>query len=241
MRRFQRLVVRLVLLLCGIAALSCMAAAFYFKGSEAIETWLVVSASLAVITSLASAWSSQVTREMQEEQLRPEITIYIDPYSRYQFLLLKMKNTGRVSAFNIEDEWADSIINWRGNGIRFSVEEPVSALHPDQELSLSIDVPHTYFERYKGEKYDGVVKFKDAAGRRYEQKFLVDPGQYRHGVLHDQELVKTLFELQKIPSELEKIRAEAAKMRNLITRTGPAIASDSSPADDSSAQSWRHP
>jgi hypothetical protein len=89
LRSFKRLLVRLILILCGAAALVAIAAAFYFRGAVSIEAWLVVPAALAVVTSLVAAWSAQITVEIQEDQLRPDVIVYLDGEERYSLLQIK--------------------------------------------------------------------------------------------------------------------------------------------------------
>jgi hypothetical protein len=57
------------------------------------------------MTSLISAWSAQITVEINEDLLRPDVLLYIDDEERYSMLQLKIKNVGRGSAFRIVDHW----------------------------------------------------------------------------------------------------------------------------------------
>lgn len=215
----KRLLVRIALCLCGAFALLAIAAAFYFKGTSSIEAWLVVPAALAVLTSLVAAWSAQINVEIQEDQLRPDVIVYLDGEERYSLLQIKMKNIGHSSAFRIRDHWKNDMSDYNGNVIHFTHEDDsVAVLHPSQSLSKKLDVPHKFFERYKGETYHGRVVFADAAGRSYETEFVIDPKSMAATLLYAEETARTHYDLQQIPKKLDEIKHEVKRLASIISR-----------------------
>ena len=49
------------------------------------------------------------------------------------------------------------------------------------------------------------LRFTDSTGKAYTQRFICNADQYRQQLVHDDEMLRTLYDLQQIPKHLEAI------------------------------------
>ena len=76
-------------------------AVFLLVGIKGKETWATLTAVLAVIAAVISAWPALRVLEIQEDSLRPRPTPYFDLTSRYGLLLLRVKNLGNYILYSL--------------------------------------------------------------------------------------------------------------------------------------------
>jgi len=101
----MRLFVRSLLAVVFFAAIAL--AFVLLMGPRQTETLATLTAVLAVIAAVISAWPSLRVLEMQEDATRPCPTPYFDITSRYGLLLLRVKNLGAGVAYNVRLTWED--------------------------------------------------------------------------------------------------------------------------------------
>jgi hypothetical protein len=77
---------------------------------------------------------------------------------------------------------------------------------PQDSVSIGLGSSHEMVAKYPTLRFEGTVAFKDVAGKERTQRFRCSADEQRSRLTFDQELPKTLHELQKLPEELDKIR-----------------------------------
>lgn len=202
-------------------------AAFSLQGIAAgqKEAWATLAASLAVVTSMVSAWGAQRVVELEEQKLEPYPYPQFDATSRYGLMLLKIANLGGSAAFNIKLVWDKPLKNSRGEEIGFSqkgAEGELSILLPGQHLSKIVDGHIQLFQREGPHIYSGYVEFQDSRGRRRSHRFLLDAEAYKGSPLFDDETLNTHHEIQKLPERLQILGQEVAKIAAQLERNHKA-------------------
>src|ERR1039458_6013511 len=99
----MRILVRLLLAVVFTAAIVLVAV--LLAGPKSKETWATLTAVLAVIAAVISAWPSLRVLEIQEDATRPCPMPYFDVTSRYGFLQLRVKNIGAGVAYDVILSW----------------------------------------------------------------------------------------------------------------------------------------
>lgn len=210
-----RTIARLALVIAFLAALAIPVVAFIVRGPDAPETWTLAAAALAVVTSIISAWSSRRVVELQEDAQKPNPYPTFDLTSRFGLALLRVKNTGGTPAHNISLEWVPELENDRGETIGFpntTAAPAISVLLPGESISQIIGVHHDFFANHPETEFTGHVTFQDPSRHTYRRPFRLDARPYLGTPTHDDEAVKTHYELQKLPKELEGIRTVLEKL-----------------------------
>jgi hypothetical protein len=136
---------------------------------------------------------------------------YFDLSSRYQLLQLRVKNIGPSVAYDVRLKWKDHPLDYKGEEITVLDEIPV--LLPDQSVSTNVGTSFECVKRYSAMRFEGEAEFKDANGKSLHQKFVCSTQEHQKRLLHDEELPKTLYDLQKVPEQLEKIAAVLKETR----------------------------
>lgn len=206
----QSLFFRFVLLISTIGAFIAPVGAFYYKGLNSAEFWAVFAASLAVLTSIFSAWSSMGLMEIERDRQRPNPYPYVDFRSRYGLALFTIKNFGASPAHNIRLVWSPKIKNYNDEEVGFdSSNGEIGVLMPNQTISKVLGASHEIYQR-NGDIlfFKGIVLYDDINGKSYECPFVIDLASYAGTPQDDDEIAKTGFMLQKIPDELSKIKKE---------------------------------
>ena len=167
------------------------------------ETLATLAATLAVIAAVISAWPSLKVLELQEDATRPNPVLYFDVSSRYLLMLLKMKNCGAAVAYDI-------VVNWEMHPTNDQNEEvtaldQVAVLVPQQSVSVNIGLSNTLLTRKKSMTFLGTLEFRDSSGKKYSTPFKCSADQFARQLDFDEEMPKTLHELQKLPKNLENI------------------------------------
>ncbi|MES2499764.1 MAG: hypothetical protein V4570_04455 [Pseudomonadota bacterium] len=184
------------------------------------EAWATLAAALAVITSMVSAWGAQRVVELEEARMRPFPYPQFDIKSRYGLILLKITNFGGGTAHDVRLIWDKPLKNSDGKSIYSSNSEDsqnLSVLMPNQHISKMVDGTVGFFSIPGLHLYSGLVEFKDGTGNKRSHKFHLDAECLKGSLLHDEESLKTHYELQKLPGELEKLRKSIDAVGNKIS------------------------
>jgi hypothetical protein len=205
----MRLLVRLLLALVFTAAI--VLATFLLLGPKSKETWATLTAVLAVIAAVISAWPSLRVLEIQEDATRPCPTPHFDLTSRYGLLQLRVKNIGAGVAYDVHLNWDKHPQNEEGEDV--TALDTISVLMPHDSVSILMGRSNELVRKYPTMRFEGTVEFKDVAGRKRAERFRCSADEHRSRLTFDQELPKTLYELQKLPEELEKIHKAIQSFR----------------------------
>jgi len=132
-------------------------------GKESKEAWATVAASLAVIVSLVSAWSTQRLLEFQEDERDPYVYPSIDVESRYGLMQLRVTNYGGGPAFGVKLDWEKPLLGSKGepkNFGQYDAEGRIPVLLQGQSLSIPVDGQIQFYNAYKDCNYSGTIEFK---------------------------------------------------------------------------------
>jgi hypothetical protein len=119
-------------------------------------------------------------------------------------MLLRVKNFGAGVAYDVRLAWNQHPQNEEGEQV--SGLDVISAIMPQDSLSVFVGRSNVLFTKYPLMRFEGAVEFKDVTGRRIRRQFICNADDHRHGLSFDDELPKTLHDLQRIPQSLEDIR-----------------------------------
>jgi hypothetical protein len=151
------------------------------------------------------AWPSLRVLELQEDASRPCPIPYLDATSRYGLLQLRVKNFGAAAAYDVRLRWdTPRPRNYKGDEVT-SLDE-IEVLVPQDSVSAWLGPPRDVRDTNETKRFGGEVDFRDANGRRLRQRFSVRiDSDGRSRLMHDDETLRTLFDLQKIPERLADI------------------------------------
>lgn len=175
------------------------------------ETLATVTGLLAVIAAVISAWPALRVLALQDDSSRPRPTPYFDLSSRYNLLQLRVKNIGPSVAYDVRLEWKTRPQNYKGEEITVLDEIPV--LLPDQSVSTLMGTSLEVVNRYSSMRFEGVAHLRDANGKSLHQKFICSTQEHQKRLMYDEELPKTLRDLQDVPEQLKQIVAALKKTR----------------------------
>jgi hypothetical protein len=189
---------------------------FWFFGYNKVE-WNSVAASLAVITAIISAWTTQTSFERQEEARRPYPYPTLDAYSRTSLFQLRLTNMGASTAYDIRLQWNQPILNMEAKPVRFSQGDPeVPLLLPSQSIVALIDVGSNFLSKHKDAEYSGVVEFKDnpRSNTIFRHEFYISAEMYRGLPRYVSAEQETRDKLQKLPDAINGVTTELNRLRN---------------------------
>ena len=194
---------RIILILIGASALVLIGFLLYHKSPGDREVWSAVTGSLAVLAAVIAVWPSLRIMELQEDSLRPYPVPSIDSRSRYQLTQLKVTNLGAGVAYAVAIEWDSHPSDEQGSEVRLLDAIPV--LLPKQNVSTLLGRPWILFKDGQSYTLTGRIRYKDAKGKRLQHRFTCSGHGDSKGLIHDEELPKTLREMQDIPKHLQEI------------------------------------
>ena len=197
----MRLFVRILLGTVFTAAIVLVS--FLLVGPKSKETWATLTAVLAVIAAVISAWPSLRVLEIQEDATRPCPMPYFDVTSRYGFLQLRLKNIGAGVAYDVILTWDKHPQNAEGEDV--TALDSVSVLMPHDSVSVLVGTALEIVQKYPILRFEGTLEFKDATGKRRTQRFVCSADEHRKRLTFDDEMPKTLHELQRLPEKLTDI------------------------------------
>lgn len=188
----------------GIVLVACIAlGSFLLHSPKEKETWATLAAVLAVIAAVIAVLPALRVLETQEDLLRPRPTPYFDLTSRYDLLQLRVKNLGAGVAYDVRLKWKTPLVDHQGNQVQ-SLDH-ISVLLPQESVSTMIGAAHDIVRKLSDAQFEGECHYKDSTGRKFRQKFICSVDASQKQLVHDNELPKTLRELQNIPEELARI------------------------------------
>lgn len=178
---------------------------FLFRGPDSKYKDFVTALPgiLAVIASIVAAWPTVKMFEMQRDALRPSPIPYFDFTSRYGLLLLRVKNLGASVAYDVMIKWDQHPKNEEGDDVK--ALDSISLLMPQASASINVGRPHELFRKYKDMTFTGTVEFKDVTGQKMSQSFKCSADEHRSSLTYDDEVTRTLYDLQKLPEGLAAI------------------------------------
>jgi hypothetical protein len=186
-------------------------------------TWATIAGALAVIASVAAAWTSQKSLELQQDAQQPYPYPSVDARSRYGLLQLRITNTGGLAAHNIKLIWDKPLLNSKGEPFVFTKQEgapDVAVLLPGDSASRLIDGAVQFFPAVKDANYSGYVEFQDGSGKRSRHKFHISFEDLRSSLYYDEEESKTHYELQKVPAKIDGLIRELKGIRRTLEADG---------------------
>ncbi len=186
-----------------MALASLVVAAIILQGPKEKETWATLTGVLAVIAATVAAFPALRMLEIQEDALRPRPTPYFDLTSRYSLLQLRVKNIGGAVAYDVKLKWERHPVSHKGEEV--DNLDHISVLLPQDSVSTLIGASTELVKKLSDSQFEGECSCRDATGKKYRQKFICSVGGSQKQLVHDDELPKTLYELQKLPGELDRI------------------------------------
>jgi hypothetical protein len=201
--------VRLSLALVLVASVTL--AGFILHGPKDNGTWAVLTGLLAVVAAVIGALPALRVVEIQEDALRPRPTPYFDMTSRYSLLQLRVKNLGGGVAYDVQLSWKAHPVDHKGNKV--TSLDAISVLQPQDSASVLIGVSNQAVKELSRTRFEGECSFKDSAGRKFHEKFICSVDANQKQLIHDDELPKTLRDLQEVPKELGRIADQLEKFR----------------------------
>jgi hypothetical protein len=113
-------------------------------------------------------------------------------------------------AYEVRLKWDKHPQNEEGEELTGLDEIPV--LMPHESASIMAGRPSELFKKYPEMRFEGTIEFKDVVGKRRTQRFVCSADEHRKRLFHDDEMVRTLYDLQQIPKKLDDI-SEAIRGR----------------------------
>lgn len=208
----------------GLALLLSVAAAYFSSRSilgGVMEAWAGLAASLAVITSMVSAWGAQRVVELEEQKRQPFPYPHFDVQSRPGLILLRISNFGGGVAHDVKIQWDNTLHDINGRAIYFGCEDDgfaIAVLLPSAHISRIVDSSVRFFQRPGRKIFRGKILFKDGNGKRIKHDFVIDSEALMNAPLYDDAISNTHIELQKIPKAL-------AELASSVNRVGDVVAS----------------
>ncbi|GGG89651.1 hypothetical protein GCM10011586_00050 [Silvibacterium dinghuense] len=81
---------------------------------------------------------------------------------------------------------------------------------------MLVGTAHDTARRFADTQFEGKCCYKDSSGKRLHQPFVCSVDASRKQLVHDNELPKTLRELQDIPKQLARV---ADQLEKLLSRS----------------------
>lgn len=172
-------------------------------GPKEKETWATLTGLLAVIAAAIGALPALRILEIQEDALRPRPTPAFDLTSRYGLLQLRVRNLGGGVAYDVQLKWKAHPTDHKGNEI--TSLDHISVLLPQESVSTLVGPSAHIVNELSQSKFEGECWCRDAVGRKLRQEFICSVDANQKQLLHDNELPKTLHDLQEVPRELGRI------------------------------------
>jgi hypothetical protein len=214
-----RILTRIGLILAFSIAIIAITASLVFAGVQSGEAWATVAASLAVITSVFSSWSSQRVLELSEDAQKPYLYPSIDLKGRYELMQFRIVNTGGSAAHDIRILWKLPLLHPDGSIVKFSEisEAPdIPVLLPNESASKLVGVAHEMYTNFENMNYSGELSFADSSKRRYKIPFYISAEFYRSSLTYSQEEPRTHYELQQIPKEIKRLTDEVSSLKGVL-------------------------
>jgi hypothetical protein len=228
MRKALRLILGSSMLLAFVTSVI----AVWRLGPGNPSAWATVAAALAVIAAVASAWTSQRVLEMQEDAREPNPVPVIDLRSRYQLAQFRIINRGGSSAHQVRIIWGRQLCDANGGDVLLGRDVAIPVIPEGENASVLLGASHSFMSRHADTTRSGTVEFENVTGRRYRKPFVVSAEHERISLVHDEEMPKTLRELQRLPDALEGIAQGIAGLARVMEQDISASPPNEGPQAD---------
>jgi hypothetical protein len=183
-----------------------------FIGIKGKNSQDIISAVTLIVSTFAFYVSLLSLNQTLDSKL-PQIIIEGDFKSRYNLILLSIKNYGQMSAYDIEIKLDKPILNHKNENILskavFDNILKIPVLQQGQDIKFVIDEVSAFYSKYEDSdiKYKIEISFKISMESSYRIKndTYFDLSFFRKTPLLENESLKANYEIQKIPSILESI------------------------------------
>lgn len=159
--------------------------------------------------------------EIAEQSQRPYPYPFIDTQSRYQLILLKLKNAGGTAAHDVYIDWDEGARPnvHRGNrpvptDFATGAEQAVRLLLPGETLTSMLGVSFEVAKDVKEStsEWSGTIHFRDSKGHRHRHRFLIDRSVFSWGLADETEQLKAMYSVSQIPDLLKDIKKSIDKI-----------------------------
>ncbi len=131
-----------------------------------IQEWNTVASSLAVITAIIGSWSAQRIIWKQQEELEPNIIVYLDLKSRSECTQFVIENKGGGTAYDVKIEWERELRDTKNSTIRFKSGKDnidFTQMPKGQKFTYFVGITNELFKRDSPLEYYGKIKFKKSS------------------------------------------------------------------------------
>ena len=187
-----------------IIAFACFALAVYLLyAPKEKETWATLTGLLAVVAAVIAVLPALRVLEIQEDVLRPRPIPHFDLSSRYHLLQLRVKKFGGGVAYDVRLRWKEHPRDHKGEEIT-SLDQ-ISVLLPQDSVSTLVGASPTFVKELSQSRFQGECRFRDSTGKGYHDDFVCSVDGNLKQLLHNDEMLKALHDVQEIPKELTRI------------------------------------
>ncbi|MBI4219437.1 MAG: hypothetical protein HY682_04775 [Chloroflexi bacterium] len=201
----SRVFIRIGLGAAALVAVAVAGGALNTLGPADPTTWATLAAVLAVLAAVTSAWTSQRVVELQEDVIESNPVPTFDLRSRYDLAQLRVTNRGGSPAYAIAITWDAALRDEDGREVVLGGDNKIPVLPAGETASICLGTAHGFLAKTPDTIRYGVISFANASGRHRSKRFMISAEHERRALIHDQELPRTQYELQRIPVELKRI------------------------------------
>jgi hypothetical protein len=141
-----------------------------------ILTLVYVVATITMVCVMAH--TNRLTLRLEEQRSRPMVVFSM--VQREDWVQAILKNSGVTPAYDVTVTCTPSLTRVGANTELALTAHSTTFLPPQESITDLIDVGHQFFQRYPNPVFTAVVKYKDKAGRSYEEEFRTDLSVYLH-------------------------------------------------------------
>jgi hypothetical protein len=177
-----------------------------------IQEWSVVASSLAVITAIIGSWSAQRIIWKQQEDLEPNIIVYLDLKSRSDCTQFIIENIGGSTAYDVNIKWEKPLKDSKNNNIKFNSGKPnmdFTQITKGQRYTYFVGVTSKIYEREKNSvlEYYGVIEYKKGTKNRFKESndFFITMEPYRISLNTENDVQAFFKENSFIHNDLKQI------------------------------------
>lgn len=203
--KIERRIIRSILWVALIGAICVPGYALWEQGVSSPIAWSTTTAAMAVIAATISSLASRRIVELHEDAFSPNLLTLFDLRSRYNLVQFKLVNKGGSPAFDIKVETDKPLKRQNGDIVQLAGGNTIPVLHPNELASVSLGSSQAFFEDIDDTTISGTIQFSDASGNKYRRSFKVSAEHERSSLVHNQEELRTHYDIQKIPGALKQI------------------------------------
>ncbi|CAM4431569.1 hypothetical protein SAMN06265348_12617 [Pedobacter westerhofensis] len=189
----------IVTIVVMVAILVYMIINMFFAGFMVDSS--LIPESLTLIIALISLILSYFTFMVLMENKRPQVTINLDWNSRYNIVQLEINNVGQKAAKDITIKYStDSIWNTLDSGSLSKIASNISSLNSSQIIKKNLGTQNSI---NINSMINLTVRYKNLSGLLYyEEDFVLNFNDYKNSASYENELTRTLYELQALPNAI---------------------------------------